>query len=477
MSAGTLSGLQQAVPRHALLGRPGPPAPPDGVGELCERFADVCRSAADALEIAAALEFDGLNDQAVKAKYGYADVFDLAEEMHRRVPLDPAEPPAEPDPWRLGPARPALHGLIYSLPALFFPAAAGLLSGAASITVLLVSMLVSWSAGQGLAYLGYVRLGRGDDTATKRTLRYGFAVAAIGIGVALAITGLVTGARTTALVFGLGQGLYMLCATVLMVLRAERLLLLVLAPGCLAGAGFLALGRPSGLAPAVGWVLAVTPVLGTALALWLTRGSGGGKAFARAELAAAVPSATFGLLAAALIAFPVVPSWGAGPRGVNVGALLAALPLSLSMGAAEWTLFWYRRRSRRLLRTTGRLRVFGRRVRLVLLAALTQYLVATVLLISAVTAIAWTARLAHPGWSAVPQIGAYLALGGAMFLALLLQTMGARIVPLAACAAAFAVELAGRGFGVQAQLAATIGLLLFFCVYALAVLGKASRHL
>ncbi|NBH04212.1 hypothetical protein, partial [Amycolatopsis sp. SID8362] len=131
---------------------------------------------------------------------------------------------------------------------------------------------------------------------------------------------------------------------------------------------------------------------------------------------------------------------------------------------------------RRLLGATGRLRVFSRRVRLVLLAALTQYLAATVLLIAAVAAIAWRAGLAEPGWSAVPQIGAYLALGGAMFLALLLQTMGARVVPLAACAAAFAVELAGRGFGVRAQLAATIGLLLFFCVFAVAVLGKASRH-
>ncbi|NBH02349.1 hypothetical protein, partial [Amycolatopsis sp. SID8362] len=257
MSAGTLSGLQQAAP---FLDQPGHPDQPDGVAELCDQFADVCRSASDALEIAAALEFDGLNDQAVQAKYGYPDVFDLAEEMHRRVPVDPAEPPAEADPWRLGPAGPALHGLIYSLPALFFPAAAGLLSGTASITVLLVSMLASWSAGQGLAYLGYLRLGRGDAAATKRTLRHGFAAAALGVGVALAITGLLTGARTTALLFGFGQGLYLLCATVLMVLRAERLLLLVLAPGCLAGAGFLALGRPAALAPAAGWVLAVTPL-------------------------------------------------------------------------------------------------------------------------------------------------------------------------------------------------------------------------
>ncbi|GAB3392445.1 hypothetical protein [Amycolatopsis echigonensis] len=478
MSAGTLSGLQQAVPPHALLEAPGRRGQRDGVGELCQEFAAVCRSAVDPLEIAAALEFDGLNDQAVREKYGYADVFELAEEMHRRVPADPVEPPGAEDPWRLGLGRPALHGLIYSLPAMFFPAATGLLRGPGSITVLLVSMLVSWPVSQGLAYLGYARLGRGDAAATKLTLRYGFLGTVAVAALAMAVTGLVVDARLTALAFGFGQGLYMLSATVLMVLGAERLLLLVLTPGFLAGAVFLLMGRPNGFAVPVAWALAVTPLCGLAMSMWVTRGigKGAGKPFAFADLVAALPSASFGLAAAALIAFPVVPGWGAGRTGINTGALLAALPLSLSMGAAEWTLFWFRRRSWRLLRATGKLRAFGRRARLILLAALGQYLIATAVLIAAVSAIAWAIGPAQPGGSAYPQIAAYLALGGAMFLALLLQTTRLRVVPPAACAVAFALEFAGRDFGLRAQLAATVGLLLFFGAYALAVLGKPSRH-
>ena len=65
---------------------------PRDVEELCEQFVVVCESAVDALEISSALEFDGLNDQAVRKRYGVSDVFALAEEMYRRVPRRPAEP-------------------------------------------------------------------------------------------------------------------------------------------------------------------------------------------------------------------------------------------------------------------------------------------------------------------------------------------------------------------------------------------------
>ena len=53
-----------------------------------------------------------------------------------------------------------------------------------------------------------------------------------------------------------------------------------------------------------------------------------------------------------------------GRGGINVGALLATLPLSLSMGAAEWSLLRYRRRVRDVLRSTRDLRTFGRQARL-----------------------------------------------------------------------------------------------------------------
>ncbi len=47
----------------------------------------------------------------------------------------------------------------------------------------------------------------------------------------------------------------------------------------------------------------------------------------------------------------------------------------------------------------------------------------------------------------LPELGVYLALGGAMFLALALQALGMRAVPLVACAAALAFEMAWRELG------------------------------
>ena len=103
---------------------------PRTVTALCEQFAPVCESAVDPLEIASALELEGLGDQAAKVRYGYRDVFALAQDMYFRVPREPAEPEEPPDPWQGGRHRPALHSLLYALPGICFPAAIGLLIGA-----------------------------------------------------------------------------------------------------------------------------------------------------------------------------------------------------------------------------------------------------------------------------------------------------------------------------------------------------------
>ena len=103
---------------------------PRTVTELCADFAGVCESAVDPLEIASALELEGLGDQAAKLRYGYADVFALAQDMYFRVPRKPVEPELPPDPWQEGGRlRPVLHSLLYALPGVCFPAAIGLLTG------------------------------------------------------------------------------------------------------------------------------------------------------------------------------------------------------------------------------------------------------------------------------------------------------------------------------------------------------------
>ena len=464
---------------------------PRDIEELCEQFSRVCESAVDSLEISSALEFEGWSDHAVRRRYGVPDVFALAEEMYRRVPRGRPSRIRSRIRGRPASIRPALHGMLYGLPTVCFPAAAGLLTGPGVLSILIIALLTSWATSQALAYLGYVRQGQADPVQAARLLRTGMITGLAGVVLALAIATLVTPAHIAAGVFGAGIGAYMLGASVLMVLAAERLLLVVLTPGVLAATGFLAAGRPPQLQHAAWGALAATPLLALGLAALRTTQDAGmprlgrgrrkltgpadGKLLVAAELHGAVPSAGFGLIAAGLLALPVAIGTP-GHAAANAGALLVSLPMALSMGAAEWALVWFRRRTQRLLRSTRELQAFAYRARLALLAALMQYMIAAVMLTAAVITVAGAAQLAQPHWAALPQIAAYLALGGAMFLALLLQAFGCRLVPLASCAAALAFEVAYRGLGVPGQLVACTELLIVLCGYAALVLGSAMRH-
>jgi hypothetical protein len=465
-------------PRLTSVSR-GRAASPRTVAALCEEYRDVCASAVDPLEIASALEFGGLSDQAVKTRYGYPDVFALAQDMYFRVGRRPAEPPTAPDPWQVSRFRPALHGLLYGVPAVCFPAAAGLLAGPGALMALIVALLAAWSLSQALAYLGYIRLGRtgpGHGPA-RRVLRAGLAITMGLVLVVMAVTGLITHSATSVLMFGVGEGAYMLGACVLLVLGMERWLLISLIPGVIGSGIYLALGRPPGLEHFAWAALAGTPLVALVLAVVFTRKTGkpAGKLFVAEEVRGAVPAAAFGLVAAGLLSFPVAAGvYGHG--GVNTGALLATLPLSLSMGAAEWSLLWYRRKTQWLLGSTNELRHFARRARLTLLAAVAQYAAGAVALTALAVLLAGLTGLVHPHWSDLPQLAAYLALGVAMFTSLTVQAFGLRAFTLAACSAALAFELAFRELGVLVQVVACTELLIVVGAYATVVLGKAVRH-
>jgi hypothetical protein len=455
---------------------------PRTVAALCEHYAEVCESAVDPLEIASALELEGLGDQAAKLRYGYPDVFALAQDMYFRVPRKPVEPELPPDPWQEGGRlRPMLHSLLYALPGVCFPAAIGLLTGPGAPITLIVALVVAWSAGQGLAFLGYTRLGRTlDMNQTRRVLRLGLV---IGLGLILlamfAVSRVVQPIHptTSVLLFGLGEGVYMFGAGVLLVVGAEVWLLAALAPGVLGSAVFLVLGRPPDLQHLTWGLLAATPVIALVIAVIQTRPAGPreGSLFVRKEWTGAIPAVAFGLVSAGLLIFPVA----AGPHGhggVNVGALLAGLPLSLSMGAAESGLLWYRRRTQKLMRTISDIGSFGIRARLTMIAAVAMYVAAAAALMALTVVVADAIGLAHWQSGYLPQMVAYLMLGAAMFLALMLQALGSRIFPLVACGAALCFEIVCRDLGVFAQLVACGELLIVVGGFAAIVLGRAVRH-
>jgi hypothetical protein len=487
MSAGDVRPAQRGL---APLDRPdrlrsvtatGTGTLPRTVADLCADFAGVCESAVDPLEIASALEFDGLSDQVIRERYGYPDVFALAREMYVQVPRQPAEPLPAPDPWPASRLQPLLHGLLYGLPAVCFPAAAALLAGPGLHPALITALLAAWAASQGLASLGYQRLGRvADRDQARRLLRAGMLAGLVLLAAIMAGTALLWHARPPVLIFGVGEGAYMLGACVLLVLGAEKWLLAALAPGVLGSAAFLALGRPPGLEHAAWAALAIPPAAAVAAALACTRMRGErGPARARlvtaAELRGAVPAAAFGLVAAGLLVYPVVTGVPGHP-GVNAGALLATLPLSLSMGAAEWSMLAYRRRTRALLRTSSDLESFGRGARLMLAGALGRYLLAAVVLTAAAAAIAVGTGLVARSGVLIPELIVYLVLGAALFLALALQALGVRAVALAACAGALVFELAWPQPGLAVQLAAVAGLFAVLAVCAARSLARAMRH-
>lgn len=478
MSAGTLSGMvaaPQVVPRALLGARDGRDETDvlsGNVEQLCQTFQAVCASAVDPLEIAAALEFDGMSDQTALGTYGAADVFTLAETMFEHTVRAPVEPEPVADPWRVSRLHTVLHGLLYGLPAVCFPAAAALLSGPGARTMLVVSLLASWATGQGLAHLGYLRLGRTGRDAARRVMRAGLVVSLAISALVLATAALVVPVRLGALAFAAGQAAYMLGASVLLVLGMERRLLLVLAPAVLGSAAYLLLGHPAWLTYPVWAALAVSPLLAVGLALvccWRAEPLPGAL-FPAADLRAALPSVLFGLLAAALLGFPFL----AGIR-LSPTALLGALPVSLSMGAAEWSLYSYRRRTQALLHECGDLVSFARGTRRVLLSVTARYLVMAALLIALVVALAAATHLVRPQWSDVPGLASYWALGGAMFVGLLLQTMREWTAPLLCCLLALLALLLTWRFA-AAQLAVNAALLLTLTVYSAVVLDKAGRH-
>jgi hypothetical protein len=270
---------------------------------------------------------------------------------------------------------------------------------------------------------------------------------------------------------------YVLAATVALVLGREWWLLAALAPGVGAALTGLILGRDAlHSAPfagcAAGSVLAAVVVAVLAVRSVRPRPPRG------RELLAAAPNALFGVAVGALLIFvPAANTFDPAPdRAVGTGAALAALlPLSVSMGAAEWLLYRYRSATHRALQKAQTLTEFGRRAAAALLGATAGYLAALLTLSSAGAVLAMLLTGDAPG---VRPIATVAVVGSALFVALLLMSFGIRRLVVVACLLALVADavLLRHAPPDQIQAGTAAGLLVVLLAYALATLRRAQLH-
>jgi hypothetical protein len=466
----------------------------DTLEALLARTEELRVEAVDTLEVVAGLEADGLNDEGA-GRYGYPDVFALAADLYERTRRRPPPSTPPPNPWRAQVWRHLLRGLLFGLPGLCYAIATPVLTRPGTGYLLIVSLLLSWSVSQGVAYLAYLRLGQGDPAACARALRSGLVAGVLVLTPVIAATGVAldVGAKSTTL--AIGQCVYLLAATAALVSGAELWLLGALLPGTAASAIQLAAGGPVNPAVWIAWFVTIAATIGVAGGR--TR-HGGGRARDRRtagagsparvwrDTVAALPFALFGLLAGGLLTFGTLSTLLrlSHPSRATTVAVLA---LSLSMGPAEWILFSYRRRVHGFLVTRTSMGRFAWSARGALVLAVALYAVALLALAAVIVAVAAAIGGLLHGLAEAPSTpwvaGANLGLGCAFFVALLLQSCG-RIRPVVvACSVVLAAETAaslalGPGTTMQlaVQLAASTGLCAALLIYALTVLGRATSY-
>lgn len=269
------------------------------IDDLVEQVRQRLARAVEPLQVAAALEAEGLNDKTAREVYGQADVFALAEEVYARLDTPGAEP-GTPAPRMARPLAQVAHGLLYAMPAALLPAASAVVGARWLMPGLVVTTGIGWVLGGVLARLAYGLAGRQSAGAAGQVLRRG-----LGIGLGLALLAALLGEGPPRLVvLCLVQMAFQISSGILLFYRREVLLALLMAPAVVAGVCYLVAGdRTAGLVAVTVGVLSVGAVGGCAVLLTL-RESGAActvRALLRDDRAATAAAALYTLLTAAFL--------------------------------------------------------------------------------------------------------------------------------------------------------------------------------
>jgi hypothetical protein len=353
----------------------------DPIDVLSRRMDEICVAAVSPLEIAAALEMDGINDRSAREVYGHDDIFALAEALYATVPFrQKSQPlPTQPKPSWIEVTR----GLLYAFPGLMI-AGFGLTSSDSNhettLTVtagLVFGAIFSWAWSQGMARLGYIKRGQSAPRQAGRSLMLGLGIGTVVISILTSLLqtglGLFDGVMP---VIAMTQTLYSLAAVVLFTLERPFVLFYFAIPGLA-----IAFVRWDGLIDLEQTlILAAFWLLGLIVSTFFIAFRFGQKTkevkvplFTVPEMIGAVPFVLQGAFSALLLAFNALMSM----YGVQAGQLppssYAIIPLVLSMGFAELELGRYRSAMNHLLHVTSNLDQFRTSAQRVFAASLGRY--------------------------------------------------------------------------------------------------------
>lgn len=314
-----------------------PTCPTETVADLARRIGPACVDVVDVDELVAAIEAAGVNDRTAQQRYGTPTVFALAEAVLAHLRTDVAHRLARLAAADRPPARPPRHvrqallrSALYVTPVPLAIAAADPL-GQVPWPVPAGALVLGWSAGQGLAYLGHlVGAQRGPGSAT-RLLAGGFAVLAGAWSVLLALlpAWLVDGRRPMAYAITLIELAFFAAVGTALVTRRERDLLRWTLPSWVVAGVAIGGAWPAHWPVRVEWALlgSIVLIVGRALRQLGAPATGSGLRIGAGDLVRAGGYLLIGL--GQSTAFVLV--WRAAPGGSSappaVLPLLAAIPL------------------------------------------------------------------------------------------------------------------------------------------------------
>jgi hypothetical protein len=365
----------------------------DPLDTLVDRMRPLAARAVDALQVAAALESAGVTDHTARARYGFADVFALAEVVHQRVPPAP-EAVAHPRSRGWGTVsgwRDIGHGAMYLIAVPLFPPAMAALGRSASITALVLTAATGWVLSGVSSWLAHRLIGDGQAGLAGRLLGWTTLVAIpLGAAVGASVVA-VTDAGPGLVALTAGAMAYQLAVTVLVIHGHEALVFAAMTPGVAAGVAYLVAGPPLlSLAISAG-LGSVTVAVG--LALYEAFGRARREAFGgfRREASGRVPQPASGdrpgpvgltgalrqhrrriltvlVFSALSAAFFLHPQ--ARHLATRLDIALATLPLIAGMGVVEWRARRFADQARIVLTRVTHPRQFAVRIWLVVLGGL-----------------------------------------------------------------------------------------------------------